>query len=99
MLSCFSHVQLFATLWTVAPQAPLSMGFSRQEYWSGSLCPPLRDLPDSETEPTSLVSPALADGFFTTSATWEALLTQGLNPGLPHRGQILYYLSHQGSPS
>ena len=35
MLSCFSHVQVFATLWTVAHQAPLSLGFSRQEYWSG----------------------------------------------------------------
>ena len=40
MLSCFSHVQLFETLWTVAHQAPLSMGFSRQEHWSGLLHPP-----------------------------------------------------------
>ena len=44
VLSRFSHIQLFATLWTVAHQAPLSMGFSRQEYWSGLPCPPPGDL-------------------------------------------------------
>ena len=59
MLGCFSCVRLFATLWTVAPQAPLSMGFSRQEYWSGSPCSLPGDLPDLGVEPTSLVSPAL----------------------------------------
>ena len=59
---------LFVTLWTVARQAPLSMGFPRQEYWSGLLCPPLGDLPDPEMEPMSLTSPALAGGFFTSSA-------------------------------
>ena len=47
-----SRVQLFAT-WTVASQAPLSMGFSRQEYWSGLPCPPPGDLPDPGTEPRS----------------------------------------------
>ena len=73
MLSRFSPVWLFATLWTVAHQALLSMGFSRQEYWSGFPCPPPGDLPDPGTEPISLMSPALADGFYTTSATWEAL--------------------------
>ena len=67
MLSHFSHVQLFVTLWTVAHQAPLSMGFSRQEYWSGLLCPSLGDLPNSGTEPASLMSPALTGWFFTTS--------------------------------
>ena len=72
MLSCFSHVQLLATLWTVAHQAPLSMRFSRQEYWSRLPCPPLGDLPDPGIEPTSLTSPALVGGFFTTSTTWEA---------------------------
>ena len=46
MLSCFSHVQFFATPWTVACQATLSIGLSRQEYWSGSPCPPPGDLPD-----------------------------------------------------
>ena len=72
MLSHFSHVWLFATLWTTAVQAPLSVGFSRQEYWSRLLCPPPGDLPNPGTEPESPASPALAGGFFTTSATWEA---------------------------
>ena len=49
------------------------MGFSRQEYWSGLLCPPPGDLPDPGIECVSLMSPALAGGFFTTSATWEVL--------------------------
>ena len=71
VLSCSSHVQLFVTPWTVACQAPLSMGFSRQEYWSGLPCPPPGDLPDPGTEPVSLMSPALVGGFFTTSTTWE----------------------------
>ena len=71
-LSCFSRVLLLATLWAIDPQAPLSLGFSRQEYWSGLLCPPSGDLPDSGIKPTSLMSPALADGFFTASTTWEA---------------------------
>ena len=56
MLSRFSRVQLFATLWTVARQAPLSVGFSRQEYWSGLSRLPPGDLPNPGTEPTSLVS-------------------------------------------
>ena len=72
MLSCFSHVRLFVILWTVAHQAPLSMGFSRQKYWSELPCPPPRDLPNPGVEPMSLSSPALADGFFSTSTTWEA---------------------------
>ena len=72
MLSCFSRVRLFVTLWTVAHQAPLSMGFSRQEYWSGLPCTPPGDIPDPGIEPESLVSPALAAWLFTTSATWEA---------------------------
>ena len=70
--SRFSRVRLFATLWTVAHQAPMSMEFSRQEYWSGWPCPPPGDFPDPGIEPTSLMSPAPADRFFTTSATWEA---------------------------
>ena len=56
MLSHFSHVQLFVTLWTVAPQAPLSMGSSRQEYWSGLPFPTPEDLPDLGMEPTSLMA-------------------------------------------
>jgi len=65
-LSC---VQLSATPWTVAHQAFLSMGFSRQEYRSGSSRPPPGDLPDPGIEP---VSPASAGGFFTVCATLEA---------------------------
>ena len=53
MVSRFSHVRLFVTLWTVAHQTPLSMGFSRQEYWRGLPCPPPGDLPDSGIEPGS----------------------------------------------
>ena len=56
-----------------AGQAPLSMEFSRQEHWSGLLCPPPGDLPDLGIEPSSFTFPALAGRFFTTSATWEAL--------------------------
>ena len=61
-------------LWTVACQATLSIGFSRQEYQSGLPCPPLEDLSDPGIEPKSLMSPALAGELLTTSATWEALL-------------------------
>ena len=61
-----SHVQLFAALWTVACQAPLSMEFSKQEYWSGLPSPLPEDLVDPGMEPASLVSPALAGRYFTT---------------------------------
>ena len=72
MQSRFSHVQLCATLWTAAHQAPLSMGFSRQEYWRGLPFPSPGDLPNPGIKPTSLTAPALVGGFFTTSAIWEA---------------------------
>ena len=55
VLSCFSHAQLFVTLWTETCQALLSMGFSRQEYWSGFLYPPPGDLPDPRIKPRSPV--------------------------------------------
>ena len=61
-----SGLQLFATPWTVAHQALLSLGFSQQEYWIELPFPPLGDLPDPGTEPMSLVAPALAGEFFTT---------------------------------
>ena len=67
-LSCFSHVQLSAT-----HQAPLSVGFSRQEYWSELLFPLPGDLSDPGIEPKFLTFPALAGGFFTASTTWKAL--------------------------
>ena len=66
VLRHFSCVRLFVTLRTVACQMPLSMGFSRQEYWSGLSFPLPGDLPDPGIKPTSLMSPALAGGFFTT---------------------------------
>ena len=66
MLNCFGRVHLFATPWIVAHQAPLSMGFSRQEYWSGLPFPSPQDLPDPGIELRSPVSLALAGGFFTT---------------------------------
>ena len=62
------------TPWTVAHQAPRSMGLSRQDYWSGLPCPSPGDLPDPGIKPASLMSPVLAGRFFTTSATWEACL-------------------------
>ena len=71
--SRFACVQLCVTLWTVAHKPPLSMGFSRQEHWSGLPCRPPGDLPQPGIKPASLMCPALASGFFTTSATGKAL--------------------------
>ena len=67
MLNC---VRLFVTPWTVACWAPLSMGFSRQEYWNGLPFPPPGDLPDSGIEPSS---PALAGRFFTSEPPWKPI--------------------------
>ena len=72
VLSHVSRVRLFVTSWSIARQAPPSMGLSRQEYWSGMPCPPPGGLPDPGIEPRSPLPPASAGGFFTTSATWEA---------------------------
>ena len=60
------------TVWTVARQAPLSMGFSRQEYLNGLSVPSPGDLPNPGIELASLASPALADGFLTTNTNWKA---------------------------
>ena len=60
VLSDFSHVLVIATLWTLAHQAPLSIGFSGQEYWSGLVCPPPGDLPNTGIEPMSLMSTCLS---------------------------------------
>ena len=68
-------LRLFATPWTIALQAPLSMEFPRQEYWRGLPFPPPENLPDPGMESTSLESPALAGRFFTTVATWEGPLS------------------------
>ena len=70
MLRCLSCFWLFATPWTAARQAPLSVGFSRQEDWSGLPCPPPGDLPDPGIEPLSRTGPAVAGGLFTAGATW-----------------------------
>ena len=69
LLSHVSRVLLLAILWTVACKAPLSMGFSRQECWSWLPCPPPGDLPNPGIKPMSLISPALAGGFFINSTT------------------------------
>ena len=71
-----SHVQLLATPWTAARQAPLSVGSSRQECWSGLPLPAPGNLSNPGIKPASLVSPALAGRFFTISITWEALGAQ-----------------------
>ena len=63
-----------STLRALALQVPLSMGFPRQQYWSGLPCPPPEDLPDPEIEPESLMSPTLAGRFFNTSATWHQVI-------------------------
>ena len=75
-----SRVRFFATPWTVAHQAPLSMRFSRQEYWSGLPFPPPEDLPDPGTKPES---PALTGKFFTTEPPGKPLLT-GTPSNLKH---------------
>ena len=126
-----NRVQLFATPWTVAHQAPLSMGFSRQEYWSGLPFPSAGDLPDPGIKPRSPALQAgalpsappgkpkvkVAQSVFVTPQTIQSMdspgqntgvdclsLLQGIfptqasNPGVPHCRQILYQLSHKGSP-
>ena len=95
MLSHYSHVWLFATAWTVAHQAPLSMGFSRQEYWSGLPRPPPGDLPNPGVEPKSPVSPALAGRFFIHWATREthASLTGSVSLEHPRLIQELSYIA------
>ena len=73
------------TPWTVALQDPLFVGFSRQELWAGLSFRSPGNLPDPGIEPTSLTSLALADGFFTTRATWEA-----------HHPRLEAYFSEEG---
>ena len=106
-----SHIRFFGTPWTVARQAPLSMGFSRQEYWSDLPCPPLGDLPNAGIKPglqflfqaDSLPSePPRKSKNTGVGSLWlfqGIFLTQESNQGLLHCRQILYQLSYQGSPS
>ena len=70
MLGRFSHVRLFDTLWNIVLQPPLSVGFSRQEYWKGMPYPPPGSLSNPGIKPASLTSPALAGRFLTSSATY-----------------------------
>ena len=77
MLSGFSRGRLFAGLWIVVLQAPLSMGFSREECWGGLPFPSLGDLPNPRVEPASLMSPALAERFVSTGNTCEAFSFMG----------------------
>ena len=74
LLSRFSRVQLFATLWTAACKPPLSTGFSRHKYWSGLQCPPLGALPNPAIKPMSLTSSALESEFFITSISYGLYL-------------------------
>ena len=102
VLSHFSRVQLFVTLWTEAQQAPLSMGFSRQEYWWGLPFPPPGDLPNPGTRLVSLVSSALADRFSNTSTTWDIHLAQGLpqnrRPSVEYKNAEIPQLKLQPNP-
>ena len=90
--------QLFVTQWTVSCQAPLSMGFSRQEYWSGLSCPPPRDLSNPVIKPASVMSlrsPALAGRFFTTEALegiYSALWIVPLSVTEGNLSVLLFYL-------
>ena len=107
--SSLSRVWLFVTPWTWAHQAPLSIGFSRSEYWSGLPYPSPEDLPYPGIEPRS---PALQANFLPTEPQGKPkntgkgslsllqwiLPTQELNQGLLHCRQMLYHLNHQGSP-
>ena len=109
LLSHFSQVQLFRTLWIIACQVPLSMGFSRQEYWIGLPCSPPRDLPNPGIKPRSPAlqvaslpaeSPgkAMNTGVGSLSLLQGIFLTQKSNWDPLHCRQILYQLSYQGSP-
>ena len=109
VFSLFSCVRLFVTPWTVAYQAPLPMGFSRQECWSGLPCPPPEDLPNSGIKPRSptLQTDSLASeppgkpentGMGSLSLLQQIFPTQGSNLCLLHCRPILYQLSYQGSP-
>ena len=79
-MCALSRVQLCSTPWTVAHQAPLSMEFSRQEYWSGLPFPTAGDFPDPGIEPMSLASPALAGRFFTTAPPGKPVNYMIYNP-------------------
>ena len=96
MLSYFSHV-LFVRLWSAAPQAPLSVGFSRQEYWSGLLCRPPGDLPDPGIEPASLTCPTLAGRFLPLAPPGKPLIKCESESEVSQ--SCLTTVAHQAPPS
>ena len=85
-----SHVLLFATPWTVACQAPLSVGFPRQEYWRGLPFPSAGDLPNPGIKPMFLVSPVLASDFFTTVPPRKLFTVSDIY--FDHLGREIYIL-------
>ena len=108
VLSCFSHVWLCVTPWAIACQAPLSLGFSRQEHWNGLPCPPPGDLPNPGIEPRSCILqadslPPKPPGKHKNTGVCSLSLLQGIfqtqesNRDLLYCRQILYQLSYQGS--
>ena len=100
VLSRCGPVWFFVTLLTVAHKAPLSMGFSRQGYWSGLLCPPPEDLPNPGIKPKSLTSPALADRFFTTEPPENPQVSVGKGNSLEKSVSMSQQYSHKwGSPA
>ena len=84
-----SYIRLFETPWTAAHQAPLSVEFSRQEYWSGFPFPTPGDLPDPEIKLASLASPALAGRFFTTLPPGEVFLHKIRQSRMPVLSQLV----------
>ena len=93
VLSCFSCVRLFVTLWTVARQAPLSIGFSRQESWSGLPCPPPGDLPDPGIEPAPPVSLALQVDSLPPEPPRKSISTIFMCKNTSHIFLLLYFRS------
>ena len=98
LLSRFHPIRLFATPWTIVHQAPLSMGFSRQEYWCGLPCLLPGDLPDPGIKPACLLPPEFAGGFFTTSVTWEAHYCCRAVQPLPLHNPAAFVLSQDAVP-
>ena len=108
MLRHLSHVQLFVTLWTVGLQAPLSIGYPRQKYWSGFPCPPPGYLPGGHKDQTCISCVYwITGGFFTTSITyiytpriisfynWKFILLAHVYPFPLHTMCLIFYIPHK----
>ena len=98
--SSFSCVSLCVTLWTVAPQTPLSKGFSRQEHWSELPCPPPGDLSNPGIQPKFLASSALADKFFTTVPPGKPIYIHicNMNTMAPHSSTLAWKIPWMEEP-